>query len=187
MIHPEDLPRDGNGIIQGAWRFVHASPDFHGDVCGIDVRAGIAQQPVVGRTLAMASAVYGQDLYIEPWGELPPGFPLPEMVQHPLPAGVAYTPQPCPWRAQPEPRLPAPLPDTLPPPPPEEPEDAAAPVVATETPATGAGALTHVSDADLEALTIDELHTLAESLGVDDKRFAERRLIREIRDARARG
>ena len=182
MIHPEELPRDSNGIIQWASRFVHPSPTFHGDVCGVDMRDGIAEQPVCGRALAMASAVYGQDLYIEPWGKLPPGFQLPEMVQHPVPADVLYTPQRCPWRSA----SPAPLPETLPPPPPEEPTEAAAPVVATETPAPVAAALDHVADEDLEALTVDELHALAEKLGVDDGRWAERRLIREIRAERAR-
>lgn len=185
MIHPEDLPRDSNGIIQGAWRFVTASPDFHGDICGIEIREGIAQAPVCGRALAMASAVYGQDLYLEPWGDLPPGFQLPEMVQHPVPADVHWTPQRCPWRAPAEPRLPAVLADTLPPPPPEEPEEAAAPAVATETPVPVAGALDDIADEDLEALTTDELRALAEKLGVEiDGRWGERRLIREIRAAR---
>lgn len=180
----EDLPRDSNGIVQGAWRLLHEGRNFHGEIGAYTMRHGASTEPACGRPLQRAVAAYGPELYMEPWGALPAGFTLPEMVAHPVPAGIPWRAQPCPWRAQPEPRLPAVLADTLPPPPPEEPKEAAAPVVATETPAPVAGALDHVSDADLEALTLEELHTLAESLGVDDKRFGERRLIRNIREAR---
>lgn len=183
MIDVGNLPRDQHGIVQGAWRLLHRDPTYHGGVGTVEIRNGQSHEPVFGRRLVAIAAVFGGDLFLEPWGPLPPGTTLPPMVNATVGADILARLEPCPWRAA----APAPLPDTLPPPPPEEPEEAAAPAEATETPATVADALAHVSDADLEALTLEELHALAETLGVDDKRFGERRLIRNIRDARARG
>lgn len=180
-ISLEELPRDDNGILQGVWRVLHRDPGYHGPLGHVHVVDGVGQQPAWGRQLGILAAMFGADLFIEPWtGPTPDGFVLGPLTAWTVPG---YTPEPCPWRDPSD--VPAPLPETLPPPPPEEPEEAAAPAEATETPAPVADALDNVADEDLEALTVDELRALAEKLGADvDARWGARRLIREIRAAR---
>lgn len=177
MIDVGNLPRDQHGIVQGAWRLLHRDPAYHGGVGTVELRHGQSHEPVFGRRLVAIASVFGGDLFLEPWGPLPPGTTLPPMVNATVSAEILARLEPCPWRSA----SPAPLPDTLPPPPPEEPAEAAAPAVATET----TSGRRDLSDAALEALTRAELVAVAEELGIEvDGRFGERRLIREIRAAR---
>lgn len=169
-ITVEDLPRDSNGIVQGAWRILHASTNFHGEIGSFTMRHGESTEPACGRPLQRAVAAYGPEIYMEPWGALPPGFYCGEMIAHPVPAGIAWRAQPCPWRGAPA------LPDTLPPPPPEEPTEAAAPAEAADS-----------QSADvLAGLPRAELEQLASALGIEiDGRWGDKRLRRAIRDAQA--
>lgn len=95
----ESLPRDANGIVQGAYRLLHEDPTFHGDIGVFEVRDGAATSPACGRALICALGEYGSQLYLEPWGELPGGFLMPEMVSAEVSPEVAATLAPCPWRA----------------------------------------------------------------------------------------
>jgi hypothetical protein len=183
VIDVGHLPRDEYGIVQGAWRLLHRDPAYHGGVGTVDLRQGQSHEPVFGRRMVAIVSVFGGDLFLEPWGPLPPGTTLPPMVNATVSDEVLARLERCPWRDPSD--IPAPLSDTLPPPPPEEPTEAAAPAEATETPAPVADALSNVADEDLEALTVDELRALAEKRGADvDARWGARRLIREIRAAR---
>ena len=178
-ISLEELPRDENGILQGVWRVLHRDQTYHGPIGLVDVVHGVGQLPTWGRQLGVLAAMYGTDLFIEPWtGPTPDGFVL-----GPLTAWTVegYTPERCPWREPQAAPEPATVPETLPPPPPEEPEEAAAPAEVDDAPNGVAAA-----DEDLEALTRDELFALAEKIGAEpDGRWGERRLVRAIRAARS--
>lgn len=67
----EDLPRDPNGIVIGAWRVLHSRPDFHGQLGAAIFVNGTSVVPVAGFALVRLVAVAGAELSIEPWGELP--------------------------------------------------------------------------------------------------------------------
>lgn len=177
MITLAELPRDNNGMIQGAWRLFHESDEFHGTLGVATMRRGSSEGPVFGQPLQVIVAIYGPSLFMEPWeGDLPQGLALPPLVCATLPEGMTWSGERCPWRH------PAPLPDTIPPPPPEEPTEAAAPAVVETTPAK---ATSNLSDKEFEALSLDELRALAEKLGAEfDGRWTERRLIRAIKAAR---
>lgn len=76
------------------------------------------------------------------------------------------------------------LPETLPPPPPEEPAEAAAPAEVT-TPAVVTESPAPAIPENLEALDVDQLRALAAQVGAEvDERWAKRRLIRAINEAR---
>lgn len=173
MLTVYELPRDAHGLVQGAWRLLHASPSFNGEIGTYTMRDGASVLPACGRALERAVAFFGADLYLEPWGALPPGFTCGEMIEHPLPASIAWTPEPCPWRTAPAaqkaaPALPAVLRDTLPPPPPEEPAEAAAPD----------------GDVSLDDMDRDALEALAAELDVKvDGRWGDSKLRRAIRFA----
>lgn len=95
-VSHEQLPRDGNGIVQGAYRIVHADPTYHGPIGVYDLVDGASTSPACGRALVCAIGEYGPHLYLEPWGPLPSGFQMPEMVGADVPDGVTF--EPCPWR-----------------------------------------------------------------------------------------
>lgn len=180
MIDAGNLPRDQHGIVQGAWRLLHRDPAYHGGVGAVELRQGRSHEPVFGRRLVAIAAVFGGDLFLEPWGTLPPGTTLPPMVNATVSDEVLARLERCPWRDLSD--IPPPLPDTLPPPPPEEPTEAAAPAVVETTPTK---ATSNLSDKELAALSLDDLRTLATKLGADvDGRWTERRLIRAIKAAR---
>lgn len=80
MITIDDLPRDANGITQGAWRLVHADPTFAGGLGTVHMADGVSTSPVCGRQLRAIVAEYGGKLFLEPWGALPQHFALPELV-----------------------------------------------------------------------------------------------------------
>lgn len=171
-ISIDDLPRDTNGIVQGAWCLLHESPTFHGEIGAYTMRLGASTEPACGRPLQRAIAAYGPELYMESWGDLPAGFTLPEMVAHPVPKGIPHRLQPHPRRAAPV----ATLADTLPPPPPEEPAEAAAPVedVGSDEPDP------------LTVMSRDDLEALATALDIEvDGRWGDKRLRKAIRAAQA--
>ena len=93
-----NLPRDGNGIVQGAYRILHESPAFHGDIGIYEMREGSSVSPACGRALICAIGEYGAQLYLDPWGPLPDGFAMPELVSAEVPEDVARSFEPCPWR-----------------------------------------------------------------------------------------
>lgn len=118
----EQLPIDANGIMQGAWRLVHRSPTFGGTLGLVSFVGGLATEPVCGRPLRLLIAEHGRDLYLEPWGELPRGFTMPECVDAVAPLHLLARLPVAPWRIQaPEPTEPTPDPDA---PPPSEPNEA---------------------------------------------------------------
>lgn len=98
-VSHEQLPRDGNGIIQGAYRIVHADPTYHGPIGVYDLVDGVSTSPACGRALICAIGEYGPHLFLEPWGPLPSGFQLPELVCAEVPSGVEF--ERCPWRGAP--------------------------------------------------------------------------------------
>lgn len=96
MVRIEDLPRDANGIVQGAWRVLWETPDFTGELGVVRLVDGAATAPLFGRQLCALVAEYGHHLYLEPWGEpLPAGVVLPELVEADADASALPT---CPWR-----------------------------------------------------------------------------------------
>lgn len=98
MISIDQLPRDANGIVQGAWRLVHEDPTFAGGLGPIHMQDGVSTVPVCGRTLRAVVAEYGGRLFIEPWGPLPQSFALPELVGATVPdEQLARLPR-APWR-----------------------------------------------------------------------------------------
>jgi hypothetical protein len=98
MINHDQLPRDGNGIAQGAWRILHDDPTYHGALGIYEMRNGESTSPACGRALVCTIGEYGSRLYLEPWGELPEGFVLPELVSATVPESAHSHFQPCPWR-----------------------------------------------------------------------------------------
>ena len=96
----DQIPRDENGIAHGAYRIVHRDPTFHGEVGVYSLREGVSTSPACGRALLCAIGEYGSELYLEPWGDLPPGFVLPELVQGEVPATAIL--ERCPWRSAPQ-------------------------------------------------------------------------------------
>ena len=95
----DQIPRDENGIAHGAYRIVHRDPGFHGEIGVYSLREGVSTSPACGRALLCAIGEYGSELYLEPWGDLPPGFVLPELVQGEVPATAIL--ERCPWRGAP--------------------------------------------------------------------------------------
>lgn len=170
-INIDDLPRDANGIAQGVWRALHSDRYYSGPLGVIEFVDGASVTPVAGRSLLIMAAMFGTDVYIEPWtGPVPDGFVHPPLVEMTAPG---YTPEPCPWRTAPAAQkaaaaLPAVLRDTLPPPPPEEPAEAAAPA----------------GDVSLDDMDRDALEALAAELDVKvDGRWGDSKLRRAIRFA----
>lgn len=83
MIQIEQLPRDADGIVKGAWRVVHQSPTFHGDLGHVSFVEGVATSPAFGVRLLRLIVSYGGDLFVEPWtGPFPTDFALPEAVSN---------------------------------------------------------------------------------------------------------
>lgn len=99
MISIDHLPLDANGVVQGAWRLLHRDPTFTGGLGAHAMRDGASTTPILGRPLVGVVAVYGNDLYLEPWGELPLGFTLPPMVSADVSEAQLALLESCPWRA----------------------------------------------------------------------------------------
>lgn len=151
MISPQMLPRDANGLIPGAWRLVHENPSFCGEMGVIPFRNGTSVHPVAGRILSRLSAVLGHVLYLEPWGELPRGWAMPEGHTAKVPESFLAKLQRAPWRT---PKISEPPAEDV-----EPSSDADAP----------AGGLDSLSREDLLALA--ELHEVAV-----DRRWGEPKL-----------
>lgn len=99
MIRIDQLPRDANGIIQGAWRIVHEDPTFSGALGAVPFEAGVATIPTTGRVLQTLVAVQGPSIYIEPWDdELPAGWTLPEWHARGVDAAQFAELERAPWR-----------------------------------------------------------------------------------------
>ncbi len=81
----ETLPRDLNGIIQGAWRIVHNSASFEGSVGPVNFVKGRADRAMTGQPLARFMAGMGGSVRCEPWD----------------PAVEEATPAPAPERRKP--------------------------------------------------------------------------------------
>ena len=96
-VSHEQLPRDGNGIIQGAYRIVHADPTYHGPIGVYDLVDGVSTSPACGRALICAIGEYGPHLFLEPWGPLPSGFQLPELVCAEVPSSSVARGAEPPW------------------------------------------------------------------------------------------
>ena len=94
----EQLPFDGDGILQGVYRLVHADPSFGGTLGLVQFKGGVSTTPVAGRPLRMLIGEYGGHLYLEPWGELPRGYMLPECVKAMPPAPLLARLPVAPWR-----------------------------------------------------------------------------------------
>lgn len=98
MIKLSDLPVDVNGITQGVWRLVHVDPTFSGGLGPIQMRDGVALDPVAGRSLRCIVAEYGGKLFVEPWGPLPPSYTLPELVKATVSDEQLAKLERAPWR-----------------------------------------------------------------------------------------
>ena len=98
MINPSTLPRDANGLICGAWRLVHENEAFSGELGVIPFRNGLSAHPVAGRILSRLAAVVGHVLYLEPWGDLPRGWAMPEGHTAKVPEAFLATLKSAPWR-----------------------------------------------------------------------------------------
>lgn len=94
----DQLPRDVNGIIQGAYRILHEDPTYHGEVGVFEIREGSSTVPACGRALQCALGEYGSRLFLEPWGPLPDGFLMPELIAPEVSPEVAAAFERCPWR-----------------------------------------------------------------------------------------
>lgn len=110
MIHPQMIPRDANGLVCGAWRLVHERPTFSGELGIVQFRDGCSVHPVAGHILGRLSAVYGHILFLEPWGDLPKGFRMPEGHSAKVPEAAIAKLKRAPWRdAAPAKAEPAPV------------------------------------------------------------------------------
>jgi hypothetical protein len=98
MIHPQMIPRDANGLVCGAWRLVHERPTFSGELGIVQFKDGTSVRPVAGHVLGRLSAVYGHILFLEPWGDLPPGFRMPEGHSAKVPEASLAKLKRAPWR-----------------------------------------------------------------------------------------
>lgn len=99
MIRIDQLPRDANGIIQGAWRIVHEDPTFCGALGAVPFEAGVATIPTTGRVLQTLVAVQGPSIFIEPWDdELPAGWTLAEWHARGVDAAQLAELERAPWR-----------------------------------------------------------------------------------------
>lgn len=93
------LPRDLNGIVQGAWLLLHSDPAFCGTLGNYDFSEGASTVPATGRALQCVIGEYGRDLYAELWpGEFPAGYALPELISRDVPASDLAHFERCPWR-----------------------------------------------------------------------------------------
>jgi hypothetical protein len=98
MLNLDDLPRDANGMIQGAWRILHEDPSFAGTIGAFDLRDGESVEPAYGRRLAFVALEQGANIYLEAWGDVG-SFYLPEWIQAEVPAEWSERLQVCPRRA----------------------------------------------------------------------------------------
>jgi hypothetical protein len=98
MIDPSMLPRDANGLVCGAWRLVHENQAFSGELGVVPFRDGTSVHPIAGRVLLRLSAVVGHMLYLEPWGDLPRGFRMPEGHTAKVPDSFLAKLKRAPWR-----------------------------------------------------------------------------------------
>lgn len=172
-ISHDNLPRDENGIVQGAWRVLHENPEYNGQLGAAIIVNGESTFPIAGRPLALVAAHFGGELYIEPWGDAPQnGWMLPPCVSFEVPASIDWTPEPCPWRKA-APKAVA------------KPEPVAAPVV-TPDPEPVAEVTPEPAPVaepfDIDTAEPDALRAHCEANGIDyDGRWGARRLRREIR------
>lgn len=181
-IRFDKLPRDGNGIVQGAWRVLHADSDYHGELGPAIFAKGESIFPLAGRSLALLAAHFGENLYMEPWGDAPThGWMLPPCVEFDVPEGIDWTPEPCPWRVAHVEEAEAEE-DTVPP----APEDV------TPGPSVPVDEVFEDDDEeeadeesdDLDGMELDELRVCAAELGIHvDGRYREAALRRKIRAA----
>lgn len=156
MISVEELPRDENGTVQGAYRILHRNPAYCGPVGVFDLVDGASTVPACGRPLVVAVVEYGNDLYLEPWGDVPAGFLLPETVRPEVPPEAIRRMQRCPWREA-------------------SAEEASSGEAEDAPPSDG------LDDLDLEALQV-----LATSLGLTPGNKQEKALRKLIRAERAK-
>lgn len=158
MISVEELPRDENGTVQGAYRILHRTPTYRGPVGVYDLVDGASTEPACGRPLVVAVVEYGNDLYLEPWGDLPPGFLLPETVRPEVPEAARQRMQRCPWRE----------------------------ASATADEATGESAEGAATSDGLDELDLEALQALVVELGLAPGNKQEKALRKLIRAERAK-
>lgn len=157
MVSIDDLARDENSIVQGAFRILHRSPAYHGPVGAYDLERGESTRPAAGRLLLCALNEYGGDVFLEPWGDLPPGFVMPDGVRPEVPAATLARLRPCLWRDSP----------------------------AATPPAEGEGD-TSPADDGLDALDLEALQALVVELGQTPGNKQEKALRKLIRAERAK-
>ena len=110
MISVDTLPRDGSGILQGAWRVLHDDADYTGQLGAASFVDGETVAPLAGHQLGVLVAAMGAELWIEPWGADLGGYALPPGVLAEVPPGVLEGIPVCPRRAKvakPGPKAPA--------------------------------------------------------------------------------
>lgn len=100
MISVDTLPRDGSGILQGAWRVLHDDADYTGQLGAASFVDGETVAPLAGRQLGVLVAAMGAELWIEPWGADLGGYALPPGVLAEVPPGVLEGIPVCPRRAK---------------------------------------------------------------------------------------
>lgn len=103
MIRVNQLPRDRNGIICGLWRLTHKRPDFAGQYGVYTFVDGVATIPAMGKALQGVVAVFGHDLFMEPWTEdIPPGFYVPDVFTLDIPTDAIEALEVNPWLDAPD-------------------------------------------------------------------------------------
>lgn len=171
-VDHERLPRDDNGIVQGAYRILHEDPTFNGPIGIYTLVDGESTSPACGRALRCAVGEYGPKLYLEPWGELPAGFMLPEMVSPDVPSEALARFERCPWRAAKTSSVPAVVTERA-----TRPDEAA-------TAAEAAGAPAEAATQSIDTMGRDDLIALAELHEVPvDRRWGETKLRRALVEA----
>lgn len=77
-------------MVCGMWRIVHENPSYKGMLAFYNFENGRSTRPAFGKELSTLVAVFGREIYLEPWtGDVPSGVPMPEVCSPPTPEQIA--------------------------------------------------------------------------------------------------